>query len=236
MSRTGQKCFAPDWEARMQRSANGHFSGEIAVLICDSELQTGRLPTTIGGMSDVTRILSQIESGDPSAAEALLPLVYQELRKLAAAKLAHEKPGQTIQATALVHEAYLNLVGSGQPAKGWDSRGHFFAAAAEAMRRILIQNFRRKQAQKRGGGIRRLELADGELAVENPVLDVVALSDALDRLTTEDPDAAALAKLRIFAGLSVDEAGAALGLPHTSAYRQWTYAQAWLRSKLSDSD
>jgi RNA polymerase sigma factor (TIGR02999 family) len=185
-------------------------------------------------MSDVTRILSQIESGGASAAEQLLPLIYDELRKLAAAKLAQEKPGQTLQATALVHEAYLQLVGDGHPA--WDNRGHFFAAAAEAMRRILIQNFRRKRAQKRGGGFHPQELAEGDLAVENPVLDIVALSDALDLLAAEDPDAAALAKLRIFAGLSVNEAGTALGIPRTSAYRDWTYAQAWLRSKLRDTE
>jgi len=183
-------------------------------------------------MSDVTRILSQIDSGDPAAAEQLLPLVYEELRKLAAAKLAHEKPGQTLSATALVHEAYLRLVGS----QKWDGRGHFFAAAAEAMRRILIQNVRRKRAQKRGGGIGAVQLADADLAAQDSTIDIVALSDALDLLAVEDPLAAALAKIRIFAGLSVDEAAAALGLPHTTAYRQWTYAQAWLRAKLRDAE
>jgi RNA polymerase sigma factor (TIGR02999 family) len=186
-------------------------------------------------MSDITRILSQIESGDPSAGEQLLPLVYDELRKLAASKLAHERPGQTLQATALVHEAWMVLVGA-ENTQGWGGRAHFFAAAAEAMRRILIQNYRRKQAQKRGGNGRRVELADAEIAVESPTLDLVALSEALDRLSAEDPEAAALAKLRIFAGLSVDEAGGALGLPHTSAYRNWTYAQAFLRSQLADSE
>ena len=184
-------------------------------------------------MSDVTRILSQIEQGDPHAAEQLLPLVYDELRKLAWARLAQEKPGQTLQATALVHEAYVQLVDQNTPQK-WDSRGHFFAAAAEAMRRILIQNVRRKQAQKRGGDWDRLQLADANLAANGESMDVLALSDALDLLTIEDPTAASLAKLRIFAGLSIDEAGAALGLPHTSAYRQWSYAQAWLRVKLRD--
>lgn len=182
----------------------------------------------------MTRLLTQIEGGDPSAAEQLLPLVYQELRKLAASKLAQEKPGQTLQATALVHEAYLQLVNSDQP-QSWDSRGHFFAAAAEAMRRILIQSARRKRAQKRGAGIRRLELAEADLAVHHKPLDVLALSEALDMLAVEDATAASLAKLRIFAGLSVDEAGNALGLPHTTAYRQWTYAQAWLRAKLQDA-
>ena len=184
---------------------------------------------------DVTCILSQIEAGDPSAAEQLLPLVYDELRKLAAAKLAQEKPGQTLQATALVHEAYIRLVDV-EKAQHWDSRGHFFAAAAEAMRRILIANVRRKRAQKRGGGVGTLELADADLAVENPTIDMLALSDALDLLAAEDPVAAALAKIRIFAGLSVDEAGATLGLPHTTAYRNWTYAQAWLRAKLRDAE
>lgn len=182
-------------------------------------------------MADVTQILSQIEQGDPSAAEQLLPLVYEELRKLAAAKLANEKPGQTLQATALVHDAYIRLVDVDK-AKPWDSRAHFFAAAAEAMRRILIQNFRRKRAEKHGGEMHRWELNDADLAVESQSLDLLCLSDAIDSLAAEDPTAANLAKLRIFAGLSVDEAGTALGLPHTSAYRQWTYAQAWLRSKL----
>ena len=186
-------------------------------------------------MSDVTRILSQIESGDPSAAEELLPLVYDELRKLAAARLAQEKPGQTLQATGLVHEAYIRLVDV-EKAQHWDSRGHFFAAAAEAMRRILIQNVRRKRAQKRGGGIHPRELEDADLAVDNSGIDILALSEAIDLLAAEDPVAAGLAKLRIFAGLSVDEAGAATGLPHASAYRHWTYAQAWLRSKLRDSE
>jgi RNA polymerase sigma factor (TIGR02999 family) len=184
-------------------------------------------------MSDVTRLLSQIEQGDPAAAEQILPLVYDELRKLAAARLAQEKPGQTLQATALVHEAYLRLVDQDHP-QAWDSRGHFFAAAAEAMRRILIQNVRRKKAHKRGGDWDRWQVDDAELPARGEELDLLALSDALDLLAAQDPQAASLAKLRIFAGLSVDEAGAALGLPHTSAYRQWSYAQAWLRVKLRD--
>ena len=186
-------------------------------------------------MSDVTRILSQIEQGDPQAAEKLLPLVYDELRKLAAVKLAQEKPGQTLQATALVHEAYMRLVG-GEHAHDWDSRGHFFAAAAEAMRRILIQTARRKGAQKRGGGIGPVEITQADLASENPTIDIVSLSDAIDLLAADDPVAAALAKLRIFAGLSVDEAAQVMGLPRTSAYRQWTYAEAWLRDKLQDAE
>lgn len=186
-------------------------------------------------MSNVTHILSQIESGDSTAADLLLPLVYNGLRKLAAARLAQEQPGQTLQATALVHEAYLRLVDV-EKVQHWNSRGHFFAAAAEAMRRILIENFRRKQAQKRGGGVRTLEISDDELDGEPTAFDIVALSDALDLLAIEDPNAAEVAKLRIFAGLSVNEAGIALGLPHTSAYRNWTYAQAWLSSRLRDAE
>ena len=185
-------------------------------------------------MTDVTRILSQIESGDPSAADHLLPLVYDELRKLAAAKLAHEKPGQTLQATALVHDAYIRLVDV-EKAQHWNSRGHFFSAAAEAMRRILVETFRRKQSLKHGGDRRRVEFADADLAVNYPNVDMLALNDAIELLAAEDATAADLAKLRIFAGFSLDEAAQALGMPHTSAYRQWTYAQAWLRAALDDA-
>ena len=184
-------------------------------------------------MSDVTRILSAIDQGDPAAAEQLLPLVYDELRRLAAQKLSREKPGHTLQATALVHEAYMRLVDT-EKTYSWDSRGHFYAAAAEAMRRILIQNVRRKRAEKRGGRVNRCELYDADLAVDDVAPDILALSDAIDLLAAEDSAAANLAKLRIFSGLSVDEAGMALGLPLTSAYREWTYAQAWLRAKLRD--
>jgi RNA polymerase sigma factor (TIGR02999 family) len=189
---------------------------------------------TLESMTDVTNILGQIEDGDPSAAEKLLPLVYEELRKLAVARMAQEKPGQTLQATALVHEAYLRLVGAEADQK-WDSRGHFFAAAAEAMRRILIQNYRRKNAEKRGGDRIRCDLNDADLAATDAEFDILSLSDALDLLETEDPTAANLAKLRIFAGLSLDDAALALELSHTSAYRQWSYTQAWLRSKLRKS-
>jgi RNA polymerase sigma factor (TIGR02999 family) len=185
-------------------------------------------------MTDVTRILAQIESGDPTAAEQLLPLVYDELRKLAAQKLAQEKRGQTLQATALVHDAYIRLVDV-EKSQHWNSRGHFFAAAAEAMRRILVEAVRRKQSQKHGGGRERVMLADADLGVRDGNFDILALNDAIERLAADDPPAARLAELRIFAGLSVDEAAQALGVPHTSAYRQWTYAQAWLRAALDDN-
>ena len=184
-------------------------------------------------MTDVTQILKAIEQGDPSASDELLPLVYEELRALARQRLAHEKPGQTLQATALVHEAYLRLVGN-ENDQSWDNRGHFFAAAAEAMRRILIQNARRKRADKRGGQRQRQQINDGEVPAECQEFDILSLNEAIDLLAEQDAPAAELAKLRIFAGLSVDEAGAALGLPHTTAYRQWTYAQAWLRARLND--
>ena len=188
----------------------------------------------LGAMSDVTRILSQIEQGDPNAAEQLLPLVYNELRKLAAVKLAHEKPGQTLQATALVHEAYLRLVGDGPTSKKWDSRGHFFSAAAEAMRRLLIESHRQKSTRKRGGGLQRVALNEAAGSPEESPFDLLALDDALQKLHHEDSVSAEIAKLRIFGGLSVDEAGQVLGIPHTTAYRQWTYAQTWLRVRLSD--
>src|SRR5262245_47343136 len=162
-------------------------------------------------MSEVTRILVAIEQGDPSAAEQLLPLVYDELRKLAAQKLASEKPGQTLQATALVHEAYLRLVDVEQ-AQPWNSRGHFFAAAAEAMRRILIDNARRKQADKRGGGLRRVNLDQGDALAAAPPDDMLALDEALERLTRYDPRVAQLVKLHCFAGLTVEQAAEALNL------------------------
>jgi RNA polymerase sigma factor (TIGR02999 family) len=184
-------------------------------------------------MSDVTRILSQIESGDPSAAEQLLPLVYEELRKLAAARLAQEKPGQTLQATALVHEAYLRLVDVGQ-AQHWDSRGHFFAAAAESMRRILVDGARRRQSQKHGGGRERQQLYDLTIAESQPDERILAVSDALDQLSAVDKIAADLVKLRYFAGLTGGEAATALGLAERSADRIWVYARTWLLKHLSD--
>ena len=184
-------------------------------------------------MTDVTRVLSAIERGDPHAAEHLLPLVYEELRKLAAQKLAQEAPGQTLQATGLVHEAYLRLVDA-EKAQHWDSRGHFFAAAAEAMRRILIENARRKQADKHGHGRGRVELkASDWITCEQPDR-LLHLNDALDKLAAEDALAADIVKLRLFAGLSVQEAAEALGVARTTAFRRWSYARAWLRAELGD--
>jgi RNA polymerase sigma factor (TIGR02999 family) len=186
-------------------------------------------------MSDITRILSAIEQGDAQAAEQLLPLVYDELRKLAAQKLAQEKPGQTLQPTALVHEAYLRLVGEAKQPQ-WAGRGHFFAAAAEAMRRILIENARRKKRRRHGGGRRRVPLEDQDLAVEAPPEELLALDEALTKLAAEDAPAAEVVKLRLYAGLSVDEAAKALGMSRSSAYRHWTYARAWLRAALREGN
>jgi RNA polymerase sigma factor (TIGR02999 family) len=186
-------------------------------------------------MADVTRILSAVEAGDPSAAAELLPLVYDELRKLAAARLADERPGQTLQATALVHEAYLRLVGPDQ-AQRWNGRGHFFAAAAEAMRRILVDNARRKKAGKHGGGRKRLDLAEIEEPTHSSPDAWLLLDDALSRLTCEDPGAAAVAQLRLFAGLPVEEAAGVLGVSRATAFRHWTYARAWLQAQLQEGD
>jgi RNA polymerase sigma factor (TIGR02999 family) len=182
-------------------------------------------------MNDVTRILSAIEHGDPHAAEQLLPLVYGELRKLAARRLAHEKPGQTLQATDLVHEAYLRLVGP-DAARAWDSRGHFFAAAAQAMRRILVENARRKQTRKHGGDRRRADLDLDALVASERKMDLLALDAALDRLAQRDPQKARLVELRYFAGLTGNQAAAVLGISPSSADRQWTYTRAWLRREL----
>ncbi len=182
-------------------------------------------------MSEVTRILSAIEEGDPHAAEQLLPLVYDELRQLAAQKLAQEKPGQTLEATALVHEAYLRLVGTGEEPH-WDNRRHFFAAAAEAMRRILVENARRKQTHKHGGGRQRRDLDADALVAPEANLDLLALDAALHRLAEHDPLKAKLVELRYFAGLTGDQAAAVLGLSASSADRQWVYTRAWLRREL----
>jgi RNA polymerase sigma factor (TIGR02999 family) len=185
-------------------------------------------------MSDVTQILSAIEQGDAQAAERLLPLVYDALRRLARHKMRQEKPGQTLEATALVHEAYLRLVGD-PAAAHWNSRGHFFAAAAEAMRRILIESARRKQAQKHGGGGQRMDLAEIDLVSRTTPDELLALDESMSKLADEDPAAAKIAMLHVFAGLSVEQAGELLGIPRATAYRQWTFARAWLRTEMQDS-
>jgi RNA polymerase sigma factor (TIGR02999 family) len=183
-------------------------------------------------MSEVTRILSAIEQGDPHAAKQLLPLVYDELRKLAAQKLAQEKPGQTIQATALVHEAYLRLVGRADEQK-WDNRGHFFAAAAEAMRRILVENARRKKTQKHGGKLVRCALDELPLVAPDLGEDLLALDEALEKFAKEDPVKARLVNLRHFAGLTVDQAAEALNISPATADRYWAYARAWLHAEIT---
>jgi RNA polymerase sigma factor (TIGR02999 family) len=182
-------------------------------------------------MSDVTRILSAIDQGDPHAAEQLLPLVYEELRKLAAAKLAQEKPGQTLQATALVHEAYLRLVDTDK-AQQWNSRGHFFAAAAEAMRRILVEQARRKQAEKRGGQARLVPLDAADLGYDSPADELLDIDEALTRLAAEDSQAARLIQLRYFAGLSIEDAAEIVGIGRATAYEHWAYARVRLRTLL----
>jgi RNA polymerase sigma factor (TIGR02999 family) len=185
-------------------------------------------------MADVTRILSAIEQGDPSAAAELLPLVYDELRKLAAARMAAEAPGQTLQPTALVHEAYLRLVGGSQP-QGWNGRGHFFAAAAEAMRRILVDNARRKRTEKHGGAHKRVDLESGCLVSEAPSMDLLALDEVLIKLAKVEPAKAELVKLRFFAGLSMPEAAAVLNISLATAERHWTFAKSWLFAELADN-
>jgi RNA polymerase sigma factor (TIGR02999 family) len=184
-------------------------------------------------MSDMEHILSSIEEGDPHAAAQLLPLVYDELRRLAAQRLAQEKPGQTLEPTALVHEAYLRLVGDGR-GQHWDGRGHFFSAAAEAMRRILVENARRKQGPKHGGGVHRVD-ADVNLAeAQVGAVDMLELDDALTRLAEESPARAELVKLRFFAGLTIPEAAVILGISRATAERYWTYARTWLYADLGD--
>ncbi len=182
-------------------------------------------------MTDVTRVLSAIEQGDPCAAEQLLPLVYEELRKLAGQRLARESPGQTLQATALVHEAYLRLVDPND-AKPWNGRRHFFGAAAEAMRRILVENARRKASEKHGGKLQRAELPESRLVAPAISEDLLALDEALSQLAQTDAVAAELVKLRYFAGLTSEQAAATLGLSSTTADRTWAYARAWLQKKL----
>jgi len=186
-------------------------------------------------MSEVTRILSAIDHGDPHAAEQLLPLVYEELRKLAAARMAREQPGQTLQATALVHEAYARLVDD-SVAQRWNGRGHFFAAAAEAMRRVLIESARRKRSRKHGGDRERLSLSDVDFAAPLDSDRWLLLDDALSRLTKEDATIARVAELRLFTGLSVDDAANALDISRATAFRHWTYARAWLQAELQEGD
>jgi RNA polymerase sigma factor (TIGR02999 family) len=187
-------------------------------------------------VNEITRILGQIDRGNGAAAEQLLPLVYQELRELAARRMAQERPGQTLSATALVHEAYLRLVGADaqQPSQHWDNRGHFFAAAAEAMRRILIDNARRKQRPKHGGDRERIDLEQEPLLSPAKSDQLLALDEALTRFTAEDAEKAELVKLRYFAGLSLEECAVARGISVSTAKRQWSYARAWLYCALSD--
>ena len=195
-------------------------------------------------MPDVTQILNALDRGDPSAARELLPLVYEELRKLAAQRLAHEKPGHTLQPTALVHEAYLRLVGNeaslrrkpGEPEPAWTGRGHFFAAAAEAMRRILVENARRKRTLKQGGNLVRQEFDEALLAAPDTREDLEALDEALGLLAAKDPVKARLVELRYFVGLTNESAAAALGISTATAERYWAYARAWLKRKIEPQD
>jgi len=186
-------------------------------------------------MHEVTRILSALKQGDPHAAEQLLPLVYDELRKLAAVRLAREKPGQTLQATALVHEAYVRMVDVDQD-QHWNSRGHFFAAAAEAMRRILIEQARRKASAKAGGKLQRVDLSEIEPALPASQFDLLVLNDALEQLEKTDPRAAAVVKLRFFAGLTTPEAATTLGVSLATAENDWAYAKCYLRLQLTEPD
>jgi RNA polymerase sigma factor (TIGR02999 family) len=190
-------------------------------------------------MTEVTRILNVIDQGDAQAAEQLLPLVYDELRRLAAQKLSNEKPGQTLQATALVHEAYIRLVGGND--QNWDSRGHFFGAAAEAMRRILVENARRKQRIRHGGGHRQVDvqpvaLPPSDAAIEDDAEYLIALDAALTKLTEEDAVKAEVVQLRYFAGLTIDQTAEVLGISHATVERYWTYARAWLLKEVTDGD
>jgi RNA polymerase sigma factor (TIGR02999 family) len=186
-------------------------------------------------MSEVTRILFAIEQGDPHAAAELLPLVYDELRKLAADRIAQERPGQTLQATALVHEAYLRLVDD-KKAQPWDSRGHFFAAAAEAMRRILVESARKKKRLRHGGGRRRVDLQEAISLADSPQDDLLALDEALTRLAVREPAKAELVKLRYFAGLSIDEAADLMHISRSTAKRYWAFARAWLLAEIDDAE
>jgi RNA polymerase sigma factor (TIGR02999 family) len=185
-------------------------------------------------MTNVTRILNAIEQGDATAADELLPLVYEELRHLAAYKMSKESPGHTLQATALVHEAYIRLVGSEN--QNWSSRTHFFSAAAEAMRRILIDNARRKQRLKRGGGQQKVNIDNALLPFEEPSTNLLALDEALAKLAKDDPIKAKLVELRFFAGLTMEQAASVLGIAHSTADEHWAYARAWLRLEITKGD
>lgn len=185
-------------------------------------------------MTDVTSILNAIEQGNDKAVDELLPLVYEELRHLAARKISHERPGQTLQATALVHEAYIRLVGS--EIRSWKGRTYFFSAAAEAMRRILIEKARHKQSQKHGGDKHRVNLDEAEIIVENPPTDLIALDEALNKLTKEEPEVADLVKMRYFAGLTLEQTAVALGVSRRTAERYWAYARAWLYQEINKSE
>lgn len=185
-------------------------------------------------MSDVTRILTAIEKGDARAADELLPLVYQELRRLASQKMSHEPPGQTLQATALVHEAYIRLVGSDD--RDWRGKTHFFAAAAEAMRQILIDNARRKQRYKHGADHHRVNLDDSEIAIEGPSTDLIALDEALTKLAESEPSVAELVKMRYFGGLTIEQAATILGVSRRTADRYWAYARAWLYQQITKAE
>jgi RNA polymerase sigma factor (TIGR02999 family) len=187
-------------------------------------------------MNEVTQLLSALAQGDPKAADQLLPLVYEELRRLAAQRLAHEAPGQTLQPTALVHEAYLRLTGNEGTEQDWDNRGHFFAAAAEAMRRVLVEKARRKQRVKHGGDRQRIALPEAEALLQAPSEDLVALDEALTRLTAHDPVKAEVVKLRFFAGLTMPDVARSLNISLATAERYWTYARTWLYAELTDTD
>lgn len=189
----------------------------------------------MSSQSEVYRVLEQIRNGDPVASAQLLPLVYQELRELAAAKMRHERQGQTLSATGLVHEAYLRLVGS-DIAQDWNNKGHFFASAAEAMRRILVDRARKRKAVKHGGGLNKVELSDFALLRQTNPDEILALDDLIEVLAKDEPAAAELVKLKIFADFSVQEAGKLLGMSRRTAYRHWTYARAWLLGEMTTSD
>jgi RNA polymerase sigma factor (TIGR02999 family) len=213
------------------------LSGKLTPCITFAGILTGCLSHALAvtPMTEVTRILSAIEEGDPHAAEQLLPLVYGELRKLAAQKLAQEAPGQTLQATALVHEAYIRLV-EADKAQHWNSRGHFFAAAAEAMRRMLVDQARKKKSRKHGGGLERLPLDEVEIGAPEPAVDLLAVNDALEKFERLDKAGADLVKLRYYAGLTLSQAADALGISSSTADRQWAYARAWLHAELRENN